>query len=81
MLKERIDILLQSARGLQYIHDNNVIRKDFKPANLLVSGSRSTIIVKVADFDDIVEIKSTIKKSGKKNTLHPDPFEPNRDVK
>ena len=60
VLKERIDILLQSAGGLRYLYDNNVIHKDFKPANLLVSGSLSNITVKVADFDDIVDIKNTI---------------------
>ena len=51
MSKERIDILLQSARGLQYL---------LKPANLLVSGSLSNIIVNVADFYDIIDIKHTI---------------------
>ena len=60
VLKERIDILLQSARGLRYLHDNNVIHKDFKPANLLVSGSLANITVKVADFDDIVDLKNTM---------------------
>ena len=32
-----------------------------KPANLVVSGSLSNILVKVANFDDIQEIKSTIR--------------------
>ena len=32
-----------------------------KPAKLVVSGSLSNILVKVANFDDIQEIKSTIR--------------------
>lgn len=59
-LKERSDLMLQAARGLQYLHNNDIIHRDLKPSNLLISGSLDDIIVKVGDFDDFVDIKLTI---------------------
>ncbi|XP_066935463.1 serine/threonine-protein kinase B-raf-like [Clytia hemisphaerica] len=59
-LKERLDIVLQSAKGLSYLHNNSIIHKDFKPNNCLVTGDLDNIKVKVADFDDIFDIKNTV---------------------
>jgi len=59
-LKERLEILLQSAKGLQYLHNNSIIHKDFKPNNCLVTGTLDKMVVKVADFDDVFEIKNTV---------------------
>ncbi len=42
-----VDILVQVARGLQYLHKNRVIHRDIKPENILIS---NTMEVKVADF-------------------------------
>lgn len=54
---KRISILQQSANGLRYLHESELIHQDFKPSNLLVSGTQDNII---ADFDDIFLIKSTV---------------------
>ena len=59
-LLERFDMLLQGANGLQYLHRQNIVHKDFKPENCLVSGKLDNIVIKVSDFDEIVEIRNTI---------------------
>lgn len=58
VLNERLDIILQSSKGLQYLHGKGVVHKDFKPSNLLLSGSLSKIVIKVVIpcFINIVEI-------------------------
>ncbi len=42
-----LDILMQIARGLRYLHSNKVIHRDIKPENILVSKRWE---VKIADF-------------------------------
>lgn len=42
-----LTILMQAARGLAYAHRNNVIHRDVKPANILVSTAGQ---VKITDF-------------------------------
>ena len=47
-LQERIlDIAIQTARGLQYSHENNLIHQDVKPGNILLTKDWDA---KVADF-------------------------------
>lgn len=59
-LSERMDLIIQATRGLQALHDHHIIHKDFKPSNLLLCGTEHNPLVKIADFDDISEIKNTI---------------------
>ncbi|MFP4500277.1 MAG: serine/threonine protein kinase [Candidatus Hydrogenedentota bacterium] len=46
-LQERLIIVAQICNGLQYLHDNDCIHHDFKPANVLFTRKG---VVKVADF-------------------------------
>ena len=55
----RMNIVMQAASGIKALHDNSILHKDIKPANLLVSGLVDKIIVKVSDFDDLHEIKNS----------------------
>ncbi|XP_038990796.1 serine/threonine-protein kinase ATG1c-like [Hibiscus syriacus] len=40
----------QLAAGLQVLHDNNLIHRDLKPQNLLLSANDSSAVLKIADF-------------------------------
>jgi len=48
-LLEAIDIMLQIAEGMRYLHQNKVIHKDLKSMNILVKCGEH-VSVKVADF-------------------------------
>ena len=58
-LDERKDYCLQPCQGIEYLHLNNGIHSDIKPANLLVSGTNDRITVKVTDFNDKAKFKQT----------------------
>nr|XP_047127834.1 receptor-interacting serine/threonine-protein kinase 1-like [Hydra vulgaris] len=43
-----------------YLHECGIIHRDIKHSNLLVTGTSKDIIIKVSDFDDLVDIKETV---------------------
>ena len=59
VLDERTNYMLQASNGLSYLHNKNILHRDFKPANLLVAGNKENIIVKVTDFNEISTFKDT----------------------
>ena len=69
---QRLNFIQQTTDGLNYLHSHGIIHKDLKPTNLLVSGFFPDIIIKVADFDEIYTLKtsmttqSTIQNLGQK---------------
>lgn len=44
------NFLVQLARGLQFLHSINIIHRDIKPQNLLLSDSTVNAVIKYADF-------------------------------
>ena len=44
---ERLDISIQSTKGLKAPHDLSIVHKDFQPENVLVSGTTDKICVKL----------------------------------
>ena len=47
---QKMDIMIQSAQGLEYLHKNHIIHRDIKPNNILISND-DPILVKLTDFD------------------------------
>ncbi|CAM6048038.1 unnamed protein product [Sphagnum compactum] len=49
-LLEAIDIMLQVAEGMKYLHQNKVMHRDLKAGNILVKCDDGHVYAKVADF-------------------------------
>ncbi|XP_047135313.2 probable serine/threonine-protein kinase DDB_G0272254 [Hydra vulgaris] len=60
VLNERLDIIKQATLGLKTLHDFGIVHRDFKPSNLLVTGTLSKLCVKLTDFDDLSLIQETV---------------------
>ena len=48
--RQKLDIMIQIALGVEYLHKNNIIHRDIKPSNILIS-SDNPVIIKLTDFD------------------------------
>lgn len=49
-LDEAIPIMVQTLEGLAYIHSCNLVHRDIKPQNILLSGSPGNWTAKIADY-------------------------------
>ena len=49
-LKQKVDLFLQCAKGLNHIHEHNLVHRDIKMENILVHGSSENPVIKIADF-------------------------------
>jgi serine/threonine protein kinase len=54
-LEQRLQLALDAAKAIAYLHSHNITHRDLKPANLMVGDG---MVVKVADFG---EAKKTIR--------------------
>ena len=61
---ERLEYFIQASQGVNILHENGIIHKDIKPSNMLVCDKGDGhICIKISDFDDIVDMKNTIKST------------------
>lgn len=45
-----LDVMVQIALGVKYLHDHNIIHGDIKPSNILIFKSKKNVYVKLSDF-------------------------------
>ena len=48
--RQKLDIMIQIAEGIDYLQRRNIIHRDIKPSNILISND-NPIVVKLTDFD------------------------------
>jgi formylglycine-generating enzyme required for sulfatase activity/serine/threonine protein kinase len=50
-IREKLDVIVQAGRGLQYLHDNGLIHRDVKPANMVTCETApGQYVTKVTDL-------------------------------
>ncbi len=47
--REKLKLMLDISKGVEYLHSRNIVHRDIKPSNILVSGVPAT--AKLTDFD------------------------------
>lgn len=57
-LLEALEILLQIATGVEFLHDEGIFHGDLKPNNVLIDREEGQLLVKLADFG-LIETKRT----------------------
>ena len=67
-----LDGLVHMAEGLCYIHSKNLVHRDIKPDNILISASATDVLLKISDFGLCKEtsFQGSYSQSGINGTLH-----------
>jgi serine/threonine-protein kinase len=65
-LESLLDIIVQTAAGLNYLHQNNIIHRDLKPSNILFNKQKDGIWVVICDFglsqDKMAKFKTDVSR-------------------
>ena len=57
-VKEKFEIMVDLARGLNYLHNQGIIHRDIKPKNILLKQTNGRFVCKITDFG-IARIETT----------------------
>ena len=57
-LSERVSYITQASEGIDNLHQKNIIHRDIKSNNMLVSGTLENVVVKISDLGDMTTIKN-----------------------
>ena len=68
-LSERLSYIQQACSGLEYLNNTNILCMDLKATNMLVTGKKEAIVVKLADFGEISFFQSTVTRTLTTSTL------------
>ena len=56
IFSDKLDILYQAASGVSHLHEENVVHRDLKPQNMLVTKDGHKITIKLCDFGEATNI-------------------------
>jgi serine/threonine protein kinase len=59
-----VDFLIQLVSGLMYIHKNGIIHQDLKPENIFYEMKENSILLKIGDFRNSIELNDDSKVLG-----------------
>ena len=49
-IKERYEFMVDTARGVNYLHNQEIIHRDIKPENVLLKHNGDRFVCKISDF-------------------------------
>ena len=68
-LSEPLSYIQQACSGLEYLNNTNILCMDLKATNMLVTGKKEAIVVKLADFGEISFFQSIVTRTLTTSTL------------
>lgn len=67
--EEVLHVIKDMAEGLSYLHDNNIIHQDIKPANILVDNKASRVHYVLSDFGISTKTRTKLSRSVNQKNL------------